>query len=177
MISPRPRSMPSSTRTGAPSPDPAAHWTRYLERADAGGAARARFWLAKAALAAGDNATANAHLRAAAAAAPWGYYGLRAAALLAGTPPLTLTDGSPDVPVADRPAARAGGYPRARPRGGRADARGRPRRRPAHRGAPGRAPRAATPRLPRRVPGPGDGGREGERLPTAAPAGADPPGG
>src|SRR3972149_2799337 len=103
MISPRPRSMPSSTRTGAPSPDPAAHWTRYLERADAEGTARARFWLAKAALAAGDTATADAHLQAAAAAAPWGYYGLRAAALLAGAPPLTPTQGAPGGPGAGGP--------------------------------------------------------------------------
>src|SRR3972149_91775 len=109
MISPRPRSMPSSTRTGAPSPDPAAHWTRYLERADAGGAARARFWLAKAALAAGDTATADAHLRAAATAAPWGYYGLRAAAPLAGAAPPRPGPGGPRREAAPRFAGLTNG--------------------------------------------------------------------
>src|SRR3972149_2591094 len=114
MISPRPRSMPSSTRTGAPSPDPAAHWTRYLERADAEGTARARFWLAKAALAAGDTATADTHLQAAAAAAPWGYYGLRAAALLAGGRPAPPPPGRGRRPPAGtgrpvpRPSSRGG---------------------------------------------------------------------
>jgi len=93
-------------RSGRPG-DAAVHWTRYLKLADAEGAPRARFWLAKAALAGGDTTAANAQLRAAAAAAPWDYYGLRAAALLAGAPPLALTEGAPDVPPADWPAAEA----------------------------------------------------------------------
>ncbi|MDP2675403.1 MAG: transglycosylase SLT domain-containing protein [Dehalococcoidia bacterium] len=93
-------------RAGRPG-DAAVHWNRYLALASGDEATRARFWLAKTALATGDTTTADAHLRAAAAAAPWGYYGLRAAALLAGAPPLTLTEGAPDVPVADWPAVEA----------------------------------------------------------------------
>lgn len=93
-------------REGSPG-EAAANWTGYLELADAEGAARARFWLAKAALAAGDAAAADAHLRAAATASPWDYYGLRAAALLAGEPPLALTEPAPDIPDADWPSVEA----------------------------------------------------------------------
>lgn len=77
------------------------HWTRYLEMADAEDAARARFWLAKAALAIGDTASANLHLTEAAQAAPQGYFGLRATALLEGQPPLPLTEPVPDTPAQD----------------------------------------------------------------------------
>ncbi|MEX0799680.1 MAG: lytic transglycosylase domain-containing protein [Dehalococcoidia bacterium] len=76
-------------------------WTRYLELATGEDVARARFWLAKAAIAAGDTASADAHLAAAAAAEPWDYYTLRAAALVAGEAPLALDESAPEVAEAD----------------------------------------------------------------------------
>ncbi len=77
------------------------HWIRYLEVADASDAARARFWLAKAALAIGDTASADLHLSEAAQAAPRGYFGLRATALLEGQPPLPLVEPVPETPAPD----------------------------------------------------------------------------
>lgn len=72
-------------RQGRPA-DAAALWRRYLAAvADAALQARAHFWLAKAAQAAGDGATAKQELSAAAAAARLDYYGLRGSALLAGS--------------------------------------------------------------------------------------------
>jgi len=57
-------------------------WGRYLNSASGPSAqARAHFWLAKAALATGDEASAARHLNSAAALVPWDYYGLRAKAL------------------------------------------------------------------------------------------------
>ncbi len=76
-------------------------WTRYLEAAPKEETARARFWLAEAALASGDTASANAHLSEAAAVAPWDYFGLRARALLEGQPPLSLAEAVPDPQAPD----------------------------------------------------------------------------
>jgi soluble lytic murein transglycosylase len=78
------------------------HWTRYLEEAaPEAEVARAHFWLAKAAIAMGDTASANLHLSEAAAVAPWDYFGLRARALLESQPSLSLTEAVPDVPAPD----------------------------------------------------------------------------
>ena len=77
------------------------HWTRYLETADAADAARARFWLAKAAIAIGDTASTNLHLSEAAKAAPRGYFSLRATALLEDQPPLSLAEPVPETPAPD----------------------------------------------------------------------------
>ncbi len=71
------------------------HWTRYLEAAPEAETARARLWLAKAAIAIGDTASADVHLSEAAAVAPWDYFGLRARALLEGQPPLSLAEAVP----------------------------------------------------------------------------------
>ncbi|MEE8346695.1 MAG: lytic transglycosylase domain-containing protein, partial [Dehalococcoidia bacterium] len=84
--------------------DAISHWTRYQEAAPATETARARFWLAKAALVVGDTASADAHLAEASQAAPWDYFGLRAAALLAEQPPLPLSEGAPDAAAPDWPA-------------------------------------------------------------------------
>lgn len=84
------------------------HWNRYLELA--GGAAetaRARFWLGKAALATGDTASADVHLNEAALAAPWSYFGLRAGAILAGQPPLSLSEPAPEPAAPDWAAVEA----------------------------------------------------------------------
>ena len=87
-------------RQGRPA-DALSHWTRYLEAAPEAETARARFWLAEAALATGDTASADVHLSEAAAVAPWDYFGLRARALLEGQPPLSLTEAVPDPPAPD----------------------------------------------------------------------------
>jgi len=83
------------------------HWTRYLEAAPKPETARARFWLAKAAMASGDTASAEVHLAEAAAAASWDYFGLRARALLEGQPPLSLAEAVPDPPAPDWTAVEA----------------------------------------------------------------------
>ncbi len=93
-------------REGRPA-DAVSLWTRYLEIAPAAETARARFWLAKAAIAVGDGASADVHLAEAARAAPWGYYGLRAQALLDGLPPLSLDEPSPQTEPPDWTAAEA----------------------------------------------------------------------
>lgn len=77
------------------------YWTRYLEAAAEAEVARARFWLAKAALATGDTASADVHLAEAAAADPWDYFGLRARALLEGQPALSLSEAVPEPPAQD----------------------------------------------------------------------------
>jgi soluble lytic murein transglycosylase len=87
-------------RQGRPA-DAISHWTRYLEAAAEAEIARARFWLAKAALATGDTASADVHLAEAAAADPWDYFGLRARALLEGQPPLSLSEAVPEPPAQD----------------------------------------------------------------------------
>ena len=87
-------------RQGRPG-DALSHWTRYLEAAPEAETARARFWLAEAALATGDTASADVHLSEAAAVAPWDYYGLRARALLEGQPPLSLAEAVADPPAPD----------------------------------------------------------------------------
>jgi len=87
-------------RQGRPA-DAVSHWTRYLEAAPEAETARARFWLAEAALATGDTASADIHLSEAAAVAPWDYFGLRARALLEGQPPLSLAEAVPDPPAPD----------------------------------------------------------------------------
>lgn len=90
-------------RQGRPA-DAIFHWTRYLAIAPAAETARARFWLAKAALVIGDTASADAHLAQSSQAAPWDYFGLRARALLEGQPPLPLTERAPDPAAPDWPA-------------------------------------------------------------------------
>jgi len=90
-------------RQGQPA-DAIFHWTRYMETAPAEETARARFWLAKAALAVGDTASADGHLAEASQTAPWDYFGLRAAALLAGQPPLLLSEPAPPAAAPDWPA-------------------------------------------------------------------------
>jgi soluble lytic murein transglycosylase len=93
-------------RQGQPT-EATSHWTGYLAnilvsstpRPDE--AARARFWLAKAAIAIGDTASADIHLSDAAAGSPWDYFGLRASALLGGQPPLSLAEAAPDPPASD----------------------------------------------------------------------------
>jgi soluble lytic murein transglycosylase len=87
-------------RQGRPG-DALSHWTRYLEAAPEAETARARFWLAEAALATGDTASADIHLSEAAAVAPWDYFGLRARALLEGQPPLSLAEAVADPPAPD----------------------------------------------------------------------------
>jgi soluble lytic murein transglycosylase len=77
------------------------HWDRYLELANGEDLARARYWLAAAYLAAGDAASADQELNAAAVAAPWDYYGLRAAATLAGETPPALDERAPDFAAPD----------------------------------------------------------------------------
>ncbi|MCH7522371.1 MAG: transglycosylase SLT domain-containing protein [Chloroflexi bacterium] len=77
------------------------HWTRYLEAAEAPDRARARFWLAQAALAIGDTQSANLHLTEASQIAPWSYFGLRAVAILEAEPPLPLDEPVPETPATD----------------------------------------------------------------------------
>ncbi|MCH8919227.1 MAG: transglycosylase SLT domain-containing protein [Chloroflexi bacterium] len=77
------------------------HWTRYLETAEAPDRARARFWLAQAALAVGDTQSANLHLTEASQIAPWSYFGLRAVAILEAEPPLPLDEPVPETPATD----------------------------------------------------------------------------
>ena len=93
-------------RAGRPA-DAIVHWTGYLALAVGEDGPRARFWLAKAAFAQGNAAAADAHLQTAAEAAPWDYYGLRAAALLADDDPLALDEPAPDTPAADWPSVEA----------------------------------------------------------------------
>lgn len=81
--------------------DATALWSRYLELATGEDVARARFWLAKGAIAVGDTASADAHLAAAAAAEPWDYYSMRAAALVAGEALLGLDEAAPEAPEPD----------------------------------------------------------------------------
>jgi soluble lytic murein transglycosylase len=78
-----------------------AHWDRYLEIATGPEAARASFWLAKAAIAIGDTISANAHLSHAATAAPWDYFAMRAEALLGGEPDMPLDEPVPDTVAPD----------------------------------------------------------------------------
>jgi soluble lytic murein transglycosylase len=76
-------------------------WTRYLDLAGGEDVSRARFWLAKAAIAVGDMASADAHMAAAADAEPWDYYAMRAAAVMAGEEPLSLEEGAPEIAASD----------------------------------------------------------------------------
>jgi soluble lytic murein transglycosylase len=87
-------------REGRPG-DAASYWARYLALAPESEAARGRFWLAKTALATGDTVSADADLAEAAAAAPRGYFGLRAQAILGGQPPLSLSEAVPEPPAPD----------------------------------------------------------------------------
>lgn len=82
------------------------HWTRYLQAAPAAETPRARFWLARAAIAIGDSASANAHLaEAASASGGWDYFALRARSLLEGEAQLSLDEPAPQPPAPDWPAA------------------------------------------------------------------------
>ncbi len=81
--------------------DAISHWTRYLETAEGPDRARARFWLAQAALASGDTQSANLHLTEASQIAPWSYFGLRAVAILDAEPPLPLDEPVPETPATD----------------------------------------------------------------------------
>ena len=81
--------------------DAITHWTAYLQTADGEETARARFWLAQAALAIGDTQSANLHLTEASQIAPWSYFGLRAVAILEAEPPLPLDEPVPETPATD----------------------------------------------------------------------------
>lgn len=97
-------------RQGQPA-EATSQWTSYLAKILVSStprpdeAARARFWLAKAAIAIGDTASADIHLSEAAADGPWDYFGLRARALLEGQLPLSLAEAVPDTPAPDWTAA------------------------------------------------------------------------
>ncbi|MBI2912629.1 MAG: transglycosylase SLT domain-containing protein [Chloroflexi bacterium] len=81
--------------------DAATLWQRSLDLVIAPAAARAHFWLARAASAAGDQPSASRELGLAASSAPLAYYGLRARALLEGDVAVAESSGTVQAPAPD----------------------------------------------------------------------------